>query len=287
MTNNVFIKTNGEYSQNPTSRKDAIQLRRPRYDDDVQCHVCMSCSVKFTSNNRCIHCARLDAIHFYNAVACGIPWPAARPLHDDLREAREAFPQCGDEFFPTTQAVAIKMGSPVWVRVDACAKAGHVGVRLLNGSCWQCEVTNPARDPARAVARSQGEPTYTPSKKCARCNTKAPRRTQDNRCLGCHPINHDPARAAARRRGDKIYTPSKKCPKCGTRSARDVMSNKCHGCNNHETAQLMNNNPDLVITRADARTLRFKVYRTGEPCKHGHITWRYVSTSVCVECMRK
>ena len=40
-----------------------------------------------------------------------------------------------------------------------------------------------------------------------------------------------------------------------------------------------------IITLAEARELGLKRYFTGQPCKHGHIGQRYVSSSGCSECI--
>lgn len=40
-----------------------------------------------------------------------------------------------------------------------------------------------------------------------------------------------------------------------------------------------------VISRKDALALGLRFYFTGEPCKHGHVAKRYVSTYFCKECM--
>jgi hypothetical protein len=42
-----------------------------------------------------------------------------------------------------------------------------------------------------------------------------------------------------------------------------------------------------VISRAEARELGLKFYFTGKPCKHGHVSERYVSTHFCKKCMDK
>jgi hypothetical protein len=41
-----------------------------------------------------------------------------------------------------------------------------------------------------------------------------------------------------------------------------------------------------TISRDEARALGLKRYFTGEPCKHGHIAERYVSSGLCSECGR-
>jgi len=49
---------------------------------------------------------------------------------------------------------------------------------------------------------------------------------------------------------------------------------------------LMSRCPDMIISKADAASLGFKVFRTGKPCLRGHTGWRYVSSGACVECVR-
>lgn len=39
-----------------------------------------------------------------------------------------------------------------------------------------------------------------------------------------------------------------------------------------------------VISRADAKKLGLRRYFTGEPCRHGHLSERYVACGRCVEC---
>ena len=41
-----------------------------------------------------------------------------------------------------------------------------------------------------------------------------------------------------------------------------------------------------VISRKDALARGLTRYFTGEPCKHGHVTYGWVSTRGCVECQR-
>lgn len=41
-----------------------------------------------------------------------------------------------------------------------------------------------------------------------------------------------------------------------------------------------------LISYADAKAAGLKRYFTGEPCKHGHIAERFVSSCGCVECTR-
>jgi len=48
----------------------------------------------------------------------------------------------------------------------------------------------------------------------------------------------------------------------------------------------MKNNNRKLISISDARSRGLKQYFTGEPCKYGHIDYRYVCTGNCVLCNR-
>ena len=58
---------------------------------------------------------------------------------------------------------------------------------------------------------------------------------------------------------------------------------------------MANANPNLsvgpelfeLISRDDAAAAGFKRYFTGVPCRRGHIAQRYVSTTSCVDCLRR
>lgn len=40
------------------------------------------------------------------------------------------------------------------------------------------------------------------------------------------------------------------------------------------------------MKKQEAKALSLKFYNTGKPCKHGHLSDRYTSTAVCVECIK-
>jgi hypothetical protein len=42
-----------------------------------------------------------------------------------------------------------------------------------------------------------------------------------------------------------------------------------------------------IISRAEAKALGLMHYYTGEPCKHNHLSTRYVSNRECYECTRE
>ena len=48
----------------------------------------------------------------------------------------------------------------------------------------------------------------------------------------------------------------------------------------------MDNFPEMVIEREEAASIGWSTYRTGEPCKRGHVGWRYVTNGGCLMCMR-
>ena len=45
-------------------------------------------------------------------------------------------------------------------------------------------------------------------------------------------------------------------------------------------------NPDMVLSKADARMMGFTLYRTGRPCIHGHDGWRRADNGACCDCLR-
>lgn len=50
------------------------------------------------------------------------------------------------------------------------------------------------------------------------------------------------------------------------------------------SAQLMRDCPDIVLEKAAASALGFKVFRTGKQCPRHHKGFRYVSTGACLPC---
>lgn len=58
--------------------------------------------------------------------------------------------------------------------------------------------------------------------------------------------------------------------------------------NNVQTAQDINGNELVIISRSAAKAVPNNggFYFTGRPCKHGHVSQRYISNGKCVECKR-
>lgn len=300
----IFFHPDGSASPNPTSQKAAKKHRKARYDDLQVCPKCEQrheiehghrCSIKYTRSDRCIHCATLDAIYFFNLmVLSDKPAPLLSEPTDEMRQAFELFPDgCGDEKrAPISAQEAAEMGSPVWVRPDPCPAAGHIGVRTIEGDCWFCEQkTTATRNAPRIEAREAGQAWYTPTEACPDCGQHAPRNTRTNQCRSCHPLATDmpSPRQQALDAGETWYTPTTPCPKCGTLAQRRVNNGACQGCQPTKGATLSMGRcpPGTYLARADAQLLGFTTYNTGKPCKHGHTAERYTSTGGCVECLKK
>lgn len=95
------------------------------------------------------------------------------------------------------------------------------------------------------------------------------------------------------------YLSTSPCTKCKLHSVRDVADGKCHACgyvpgnkNGKDDKRvtpdtiMMRDAPDTIVSREDAESYGFKVYRTGQPCRRGHTGWRYVSTGNCIDCLK-
>lgn len=53
-----------------------------------------------------------------------------------------------------------------------------------------------------------------------------------------------------------------------------------------QVSRMMFDYPDMILDYETAKTLGFKVYRTGESCWQGHKGYRYVKNKTCVTCSR-
>lgn len=176
--------------------------------------------VRFTSTGIWGCCAIRDSVEAYNAaLATGLP--------KSVGEANAA----GLDFY--------------WVPLPG-KYCGHIGMKTLSGSCYQCET---ARQEARRTPRQQaitnGETWYQPeSGELCKNGHNAPRRISNGSCRECEVR-----------------------------------------CKADNTSPIWRTSPDLIISREDAKTRGLMVYRTGQPCKRGHSSFRYISTGNCLECM--
>lgn len=116
----------------------------------------------------------------------------------------------------------------------------------------------------------------------------------DGTCFECaREKNQVSPRQAALAAGKTWYTPAVGDPcKAGHMAERRVSNGACKQCEAERAGvpevPYYEANPDMVISRGDARALGLRYYRTGKPCKRkGHTGWRYVSTNNCVDCRKE
>jgi hypothetical protein len=157
----------------------------------------------------------------------------------------------------TDPANAYDAGFTFWVSPDPCRKSGHFGVRTIKNACAYCE-EGASRISPRQQAISDGQAWYTPATPCPRCNTLSQRYVAGGRCQGCAGESKETA-PDARQAIDARQTPD---------------------------SLFMQQAPQQVITRAQAKLWGMKVYRTGRPCNAGHSGYRYLSTGSCIQCLR-
>jgi hypothetical protein len=69
-----------------------------------------------------------------------------------------------------------------------------------------------------------------------------------------------------------------------TQKRRKIMARQKEKLSITDGSRIRWDYPDMILTRKDAVTFGFTVYRTGEPCKRGHTGWWRVGGSRCIEC---
>lgn len=236
------------------------------------CHECVNPWPHRYENGDCWVCVNIDVGDTYHALSTGAAFDPAFP-----------------NGFPSNSAVAHEMGSEFYFTGQACKKGPHPKKLLLIGpkKCIGCP---------RVDARRKEKTYYTPEFDCTECGLREPRSVKTNTCMHCRETKATEARkqtvrSVARHAGEKHYTPDTPCPDCDT-SERRVYDNKCvHCCSATDsrrsgTQAFIDGNPELIVTRDMARTLGFKVFRTGKPCSRGHTGFRYVTTNGCITCLR-
>jgi len=301
----------------PESLADAKRYRRPHFDSGEECSVCISRGFKgmisrklYTDNSECVHCSTLNAMEL-QVVAIG---GAAFDLMSEgsfiyesfctkttrvVEKAYVTFIENALLLFPagapTTRDGAIEAGTRLYIRDTACARKGHLGITTLKGECYYCRLERDKITPFKTAVEA-GEEWYTPNEPCGSCGEVARRRTKDKKCSSCSPrILGLTPRQKAVAEGSTWYTPNEPCIKCGTKAPKRVNDGKCKGClpaasldaRSTPDSIMMEESPDLIVSRNDARRYGFKVYRTGEKCTNAHVGFRYVSTGNCIECLRK
>lgn len=192
----------------------------------------------------------------------------------------------------------------------ACQKGPHMLAKhVTTGRCVGC--TGDKNDPNRAKARANGESTYPHYFPCPECNTHM-RKVSNNQCVKCNPaksrersreqalMEDNPLMVLdiwqAREKGLNVYRTALRC-KRGHKGWRYVSNSACLDCKNGvaesnqeyseemrpEESWLRANNRG-TITRNEAIQCGFKLYKTGRPCKYGHLGFRRVIGGACVNC---
>jgi len=260
----------GRPHPHPVGYEAAIKARSKRFIPLAPCVVCGK-QLSYTKNKGCVYCSRIDASDLYNFVIgqmTFMDYPEGFPLEAMTlyREQRGFNPgldrdvsaEYRDEVFrladllgspaPRSPEDAVDAESNLWISPDPCGVCGRPGLRYVDGECYFCQEEKVKRHKVspRQAAIEAGEAWYTPDTLCPKCHTLAKRNVNNGRCLGCKPP-----------------------PAPATQTPEQLM---------------MEAQPDLILSKKDAKALGMKVYRTGKPCKDGHTGYRYTSTGNCIEC---
>jgi len=260
----------GGFSNLPCSKDEAKYYRQNKYRSGILCPVCNYTDARYVRTDICTHCTRLNVIDLYAYSVGAMRFIVVPDLDNGGDEIETHFSHGGygnrfinntymDEIkqlhellggripSPHNAATAIEMGLELWVRADPCPRSGHYGIRTLKGHCYFCELERNTPSP-RQAAIAAGQTWYIPDTPCKHCGTLAERNVHNGQCKGCITPTVD-----------------------GRRSPDSIM---------------MEAQPDMIVSRDQARKLGLKVFRTGEPCTRGHVGFRYVSTGSCINCLR-
>lgn len=200
-------------------------------------------------------------------------------------------------------SIGIKFPKVRYVEDGQCVECFNKRIDLA-WSAWECGM--PGRPEPWVLtadqARAAGVPWILGSQSYPRACQNGPHlrltHIRTGRCVECENIAASAKRAArgpraaARAEGRQSYVPTDPCPDCGQRADRNVVTNKCSGCTAAHDARrtpdsiMMEQCPDMVVSRDDARALGIGVYRTGEACRRGHTGYRYVLNGACIDCLR-
>lgn len=244
----IYYFPNGRPCSHPTSYEKACSANSRVYDDGVKCEACGQVSTKYTKTQGCVRCAALRSINLYNMYK-GVE----RLIWTDENNIHWGEPQGG-----LVQEIPQKEWEEMEHLVDLAKSDPDFKIGI-----------NPCKQKGHYDIKYLGK------------------------CYQCQQAKLQPTpRQQAIAKGEQWYTPEQACPKCGERAQRNVNNGTCRGCvperptRESATTVMMRTNPDMVISREDARSLDMTVYRTGEACSRGHEGWRYVSTGNCIDCLR-
>lgn len=265
----MFYDDTGASSPYPFSREMAKRKHYKKYTYYKPCPECGG-RERYVKNDKCVLCAEYDAADFFYYVTGVMSFNIIGPLSTHYPPDAKIFNRPPDREIPVSHREniekhadmvrvprmiarfaedAIRMGLRHYTAPFPCEAAGHIGVMTLNGDCYFCEQERNNPSP-RQAAKLAGEAWYMPTEGCKWCGKMALRRVANGECKGC----------------------LEDAPGVDLRRS--------------ETSIMMENAPDMVISREDARRLGLKVFRTGAPCRRGHTGFRWVSTGGCLACLK-
>lgn len=157
-------------------------------------------------------------------------------------------PNIDDEKFiaDVRKAVLDLQEKDLQVTHEPCKKHGHIAL-TTHINCYYCDhIERPQRQ-----AKIDGKSEYVGTTKCKGCYDLTLRKTDDGSCV-----------------------------QCGHNSVKGFASTQS------ETTIMMRDNPDMIISKADAKLYELKVYREGNECNKGHKAFRYVTSGNCIDCIR-
>ena len=179
--------------------------------------------------------------------------------------------------------------------VPYCKHAPHPRREGNRGVCLTCKKMRSAR-----LSDWDGRDLRIADDPCPSCEKRTFVTADTRECLGCvtnlptiAPPDMD--RTLARHAGMTMYEARKPCLR-GHLPVRYVSTSgcvQCHAGGREPTVVTNTDTPTTYNARADEPTMEAKhfaqigghrFFRTGRPCRRGHIGLRYASTGNCIEC---
>lgn len=167
----LFRFPDGSYSPHPTDREHAQQIGSRTYAVQGRCRRCDADRVHFVANDRCVNCARLEAIHAYNVLCAGLPVTPSWEC-EDLHRADSLMIGTGWPRMPASNSEATLWGAPAYLVPDCCPVQGHIGLlRQPDDKCYFCVEAAGVVDMRRATEGNrqiQADPDQIISREDAR-----------------------------------------------------------------------------------------------------------------------
>lgn len=276
--------------------KQPLPASPGQYFTTQTCGKCGGSNVFYDLGDKCTLCLQREVQLVLNAWGTNADYPCA--------------------VIPTDPSLAIDQGVNWTLNRHAtlCSRGPHLkAAHVRTGRCIIC--TGDSKDPARLQAFKDLKWSYVPTWPCGKCNGKE-RHTKSNKCVNCSPaaiprksaerelMDRNPeailSPAAAVLGGLKVYRTGEPC-KRGHKSWRYIKGNACIDCKNHvpdvgsDAPAIEESSPELewmskfkrsTLSRREAINFGLTKYKTGRPCKYGHISFRRVKGQACIDCQK-